>query len=80
MRQDKALQVLFEDRLVGMLALTADHKAAFEYTEVGWKKAFRSIHFHFLCKAVYLFRQEITLKVCLVCSQTVCRMPGESFC
>lgn len=30
MRQDKVLQVLLDDRLVGTLALTADHKAPFE--------------------------------------------------
>ena len=40
MRQDKALQVLFEDRLVGTLALTADHKAAFEYAEEWLEKGF----------------------------------------
>ncbi len=40
MRQDNALQVLFEDRLVGTLALTADHKAAFEYAEEWLEKGF----------------------------------------
>ena len=40
MRQDKVLQVLLDDRLVGTLALTADHKAAFEYAEEWLEKGF----------------------------------------
>ncbi len=30
MRQDNALQVYYDERLVGTLAMTADHKVAFQ--------------------------------------------------
>ena len=33
MKQDKALQVCYEDKTVGTLAMTADHKAAFQYSD-----------------------------------------------
>lgn len=33
MKQNNALQVLYNERLVGTLAMTADHKAAFQYSE-----------------------------------------------
>ena len=33
MKPNNALQVLYDERLVGMLAMTADHKAAFQYSE-----------------------------------------------
>ncbi len=33
MKQNKALQVLFDNRLVGTLALTANHKVVFQYDE-----------------------------------------------
>ena len=31
MKQDKVLQVCYEDQTVGTLAMTADHKVAFQY-------------------------------------------------
>ena len=33
MKQDNALQVYYDEKLVGTLAMTADHKAAFQYSE-----------------------------------------------
>ena len=33
MKPNNALQVLYDERLVGTLAMTADHKAAFQYSE-----------------------------------------------
>ena len=33
MKQGNALQVLYDGKLVGILAMTADHKAAFQYSE-----------------------------------------------
>ncbi len=33
MKADNALQVLYDGRLVGILAMTADHKAAFQYSD-----------------------------------------------
>ena len=33
MRQNNALQVYYDERHVGTLAMTADHKVAFQYCE-----------------------------------------------
>ena len=33
MKQDKVLQVCYEDQTVGTLAMTADHKVAFQYSD-----------------------------------------------
>ena len=33
MRQDNALQVYYDKKFVGTLAMTADHKVAFQYSE-----------------------------------------------
>ena len=33
MREGNALQVFYDGKLVGTLAMTADHKAAFQYSE-----------------------------------------------
>ena len=47
MKEDNVLQVYYEEKRVGILALTADHKAAFQYDENGWKMVFLSVLFHF---------------------------------
>ena len=49
MKQDKVLQVCYEDQTVGTLAMTADHKVAFQYSdewlETGfWINPFLWIH------------------------------------
>lgn len=33
MKQDNALQVYYDEKLVGTLAMTADHKAAVQYDD-----------------------------------------------
>ena len=33
MKQDNALQVYYDEKLVGTLAMTANRKAAFQYTD-----------------------------------------------
>ena len=33
MKQDNALQVYYDEKLVGTLAMIADHKAAFQYDD-----------------------------------------------
>ena len=35
MKEDNVLQVYYEEKRVGILALTADHKAAFQYEKTG---------------------------------------------
>ena len=40
MKQNNVLQVLYDERLVGTLAMTADHKAAFQYSETWLEDGF----------------------------------------
>ena len=47
MKRNDVLQVSYHERLVGTLALTADHKAAFNIVKNGLKMDFRSVHFPF---------------------------------
>ena len=42
MKQDNALQVYYDEKLVGTLAMTANRKAAFQYTDE-WNMDFRSV-------------------------------------
>ena len=55
MKQDKVLQVCYEDQTVGTLAMTADHKVAFQYSDEWLETGFSINHFHCLCKTGYLF-------------------------
>ena len=45
MREGNALQVFYDEKLVGTLAMTADHKAAFQYSEEWIENGFRSVRF-----------------------------------
>lgn len=40
MRRDNSLQVYYQDRCVGTLAMTASHKAAFQYSEQWLEEGF----------------------------------------
>lgn len=49
MKEDNVLQVYYEEKRVGILALTADHKAAFQYDEKWLENGFSNqsfFHFH----------------------------------
>ena len=45
MKQDKVLQVCYEDQTVGTLAMTADHKVAFQYSDEWLETGFSILHF-----------------------------------
>ena len=47
MKQNNALQVYYGERPVGILAMTADHKAAFQYEDSGLRLDSQSVRFHF---------------------------------
>ena len=47
MSQRESLEVRMDDRLVGTLALTANHKVAFSIVKNGWSMDFQSVHFRF---------------------------------
>ena len=48
MKQDNALQVYYDEKLVGTLAMTANRKQHFSTAMNGWNMDFRSAHF--LCR------------------------------
>ena len=69
MREGNALQVFYDEKLVGTLAMTADHKMVF-----------RSVRFHFPLKSRFLYRQKIILTDYLEYLQIVCRIIGGDCC
>lgn len=79
MRQDNALQVYYDEKFVGTLAITADHKAAFQYSEEWLENGFSISPFSLPLKNRYLFQQKITLMGSLVCLQTVFRITGDDY-
>ena len=70
MKEDNVLQVYYEEKRVGILALTADHKAAFQYDEKWLENGF------FLSVLTstenrYFYQQKIIFQVFLsVCRQS----------
>lgn len=80
MKQDKVLQVCYEDQTVGTLAMTADHKVAFQYSDEWLETGFSINHFHCLCKNRYLFQLRIILKDYLGFLRTVFQIIGADYC
>ena len=81
METGKKLQVMYEDRLVGTLALTANHKVAFEYDDAWLEEGFSISPFSLPLKKQVLFQIRIILKVCLGCLRIACQMRGGAcFC
>ena len=80
MREGNALQVFYDEKLVGTLAMTADRKAAFQYSEEWIENGFRSVRFHFPLKSRFLYRQKIILTDYLEYLQIVCRIIGGDCC
>ena len=80
MREGNALQVFYDEKLVGTLAMTADHKAAFQYSEEWIENGFPISPFHFPLKSRFLYRQKIILTDYLEYLQIVCRIIGGDCC
>ena len=60
MKEDNVLQVYYEEKRVGILALTADHKAAFQYDEKWLENGFSISPFSLpLKKQVFLPTKDI---------------------
>ena len=75
MREGNALQVFYDEKLVGTLAMTADHKAAFQYSEEWIENGFP-----IPLKSRFLYRQKIILTDYLEYLQIVCRIIGGDCC
>ena len=79
MKPNNALQVLYDERLVGMLAMTADHKAAFQYSEEWLEHGFPISPFSLPLKIRYLCRIRIILMDFLEYLRIACQMAGEDY-
>ena len=80
MKEDNVLQVYYEEKRVGILALTADHKAAFQYDEKWLENGFSISPFSLPLKKQVFYQQKIIFQVFLECLQTVFRIIGEDCC
>lgn len=80
MREGNALQVFYDEKLVGTLAMTADHKAAFQYSEEWIENGFPISPFSLPLKKRFLYRQKIILTDYLEYLQIVCRIIGGDCC
>ena len=80
MKQDNALQVYYDEKLVGTLAMTADHKAAFQYDDEWLENGFAISPFSLPLKSKCLFQQKIILEVFLAYLQTVFQIIGGIYC
>lgn len=80
MREGNALQVFYDEKLVGTLAMTADHKAAFQYSEEWIENGFPISPFSLPLKKQVLYRQKIILTDYLEYLQIVCRIIGGDCC
>ena len=80
MREGNALQVFYDEKLVGTLAMTAAIKLRFNIVKNGLKMVFQSVRFHFPLKSRFLYRQKIILTDYLEYLQIVCRIIGGDCC
>lgn len=79
MSQRESLEVRMDDRLVGTLALTANHKVAFSYSEEWLEHGFSVSPFSLPLKMKCLCQKKIILTDCSEYLQIVYRMHGDSF-
>lgn len=80
MKTNSALQVLYDGRLVGTLAMTANHKAAFQYGEEWLEHGFSISPFSLPLKNQVFVPNKDYFVDFLVCLQTVYRITGEACC
>lgn len=80
MKQDNALQVYYDEKLVGTLATTANRKAAFQYTDEWLEHGFSISPFSLPLKKQVFVPQRIILAAFMACLRTVFRIIGEDCC
>lgn len=79
MSQRESLEVRMDDRLVGTLALTANHKVAFSYSEEWLEHGFSVSPFSLPLKNEVFVPKKDYLTDCSEYLQIVYRMHGDSF-
>lgn len=77
--EDRMLQVCYEDRLVGTMVLTADRKAAFEYSDEWLEDGFSISPFSLPLKKQVFVPKKIISAGCLEYLQIVFQMRGEDY-
>lgn len=80
MKPNNALQVLYDERLVGTLAMTADHKAAFQYSEEWLEHGFPISPFSLPLKRQVFVPNKDYLMDFLEYLRTVYQTTGEDYC
>ena len=80
MKQDNALQVYYDEKRVGTLAMTANRKAAFQYTDEWLEHGFSISPFSLPLKKQVFVPQRIILAAFMACLRTVFRIIGEDCC
>ena len=79
MKADKRLQVLYEDRQVGTLALTSGGKAAFEYEDSWIEEGFPISPFSLPLRKQVFVPQKDYFHGLFGVFRTACRTPGAIF-
>ena len=72
MKTNDTLNVFYDNRHVGTLAMTNSHKVAFQ--------AFRLAHFPFLRKRRFSYHRKVVLMDCSAFLQIACRIIGAGCC
>lgn len=80
MKQDKVLQVCYEDQTVGTLAMTADHKVAFQYSDEWLETGFSINPFSLPLQKQVFVPVKDHLKDYLGFLRTVFQIIGADYC
>ena len=80
MKTNKSINVLWDDCLVGVLAMTPDRSVAFQYSDQWIERGISISPFSLPVSSKVYVPEKTYLTDCLVYLQTVFRMLGEDFC
>lgn len=80
MKQDNALQVYYDEKLVGTLAMTANRKAAFQYSDEWLEHGFSISPFSLPLKKQVFVPTKDYLAAFMACLRTVFQIIGEDCC
>lgn len=76
----RTLQVLYDDRIVGTLALTSNYKVAFSYADSWLEDGFSISPFSLPLKRGVFVPKKIILMDCMEYFQTAFLMRGDNCC
>ena len=79
MSETKTLQVMYDEKLVGTLAMASGHKVAFQYSEEWLEDGFSISPFSLPLKNQVFVRKRIILMAFSEYLRTVCQITGEDY-